>query len=313
MGHSEILEKYRKERFILLADILTILTPTYNRAMVLNDLFDSLNCQTDKQFIWLIIDDGSNDNTESLVKTFIEKADFEIKYYKKNNGGKHTALNVGFQMVTSFLTFIVDSDDVLTSDAVKEIKQYSDTVKKKDLAGVAFLRGYDELTCIGNKFPKDNDIMNDIDVRFRHKVTGDKAEVWRTDILKQYQFPVFENERFQGENYIWWQIALKYNMLYINKIIYITKYLEGGLTKSGKLLRIHCCKGGMANSRIGFDSRFPITVRMKYATLYNCYAFFAKVSLKKRLSHNKNKRLLVMAAYLPGYLVYVFWKFKYKV
>ena len=102
---------------------ITILTPTYNREKLLHKLYKSLCNQKDKDFEWIVVDDGSNDNTDEYIETIQKKADFPIRYYKKNNGGKHTALNYGCQYVKTKLVFIVDSDDTLTDDAILTIQR----------------------------------------------------------------------------------------------------------------------------------------------------------------------------------------------
>ena len=178
------------------------------------------------------------------------------------------------------------------------------------MAGISFLRGYDENKIIGDVFPTKKSIYNGIDIQFRYKITGDKAEVWRSDILKQYQFPVFDGEKFQGENYIWWQIARRYNMLYVNEIIYITKYLDGGLTLSGKKMRIKNPKGGMENSRQAFYKEFPLKTRLKYSWLYDCYAFFDNKKPSEAIKESGNKFMTAMMMPL-GYLLYKYWNVKY--
>ncbi len=289
--------------------LVTVMTPTYNREKYLGSLFESLKNQTNQKFNWLIIDDGSTDNTEELVKSFIGHCDFEIKYTKKENGGKHTALNLAFQKIDAKYTFIVDSDDVLTEDAIQLIYDNDKQVSENNLAGMSFLRGYDKNSVIGTPFP-DNGIFNDLDIRYKYKVTGDKAEVWLTEILKKYTFPVFENERFQGENYVWWQIALEYNMLYINKITYITEYLPGGLSRAGRKLRINCPLGGMENSKIAFNKKFPLKERIKRAWLYICYGKFAKKSFGDIIKSSGSPGLVALNL-LFGWALYVYWDRKY--
>lgn len=289
---------------------ITVLTPTYNRADQLQNLFESLQKQIEKRFKWLIVDDGSQDNTEEVVKSFLKKTDFEINYIKKENGGKHTALNVGFQMIDTYLTFIVDSDDVLTTNAIEEVYCNIETIKENDLCGVAYLRGYSEKECIGKLFPKSEVIDNDINIRLKCNVSGDKAEIWRTDILRQYQFPVFENERFQGENYVWWQIARRYNMLYINKIIYITEYLDGGLTKSGRAMRMRNPLGGMENSKMAFYPEFPLKTKIKCGLLYDVYGYQAKWSLRKIIKNSGSRGITCICA-LPAKILQLYWKKKY--
>lgn len=291
-------------------ELITVLTPTFNRKKQLVKLFESLQQQTNKSFKWLIIDDGSTDNTEKVVKKFVETAAFDVKYTKKENGGKHTALNLGFRMIDTYFTFIVDSDDVLTVNAIDKIYAYSDVVKRKNLSGIAFLRGYSEKECIGKPFPQNEAIDNDINIRLRKNITGDKAEVWRTDILCKYEFPVFENERFQGENYIWWQVARKYNMLYVNKIIYITEYLDGGLTKSGRAMRLRNPLGGMENSKMAFYPEFPLKIRVKCALLYDVYGYQARLSLIKIVRTSRNAWLTGLCL-IPAKLLQLYWKHRY--
>lgn len=288
-----------------------VVTPTYNRAKELVNLFDSLKRQTNLRFKWLIIDDGSKDDTQKLVQSFIcSDTPFKIEYIKKENGGKHTALNIAFQKVDSKYIFIVDSDDVLTEDAIQRIYDNDEIVMQNNLAGISFLRGYDEKAVIGTKFPEDG-IFNGLDIQYKYKVTGDKAEVWRTDILRKYSFPVFEGERFQGENYVWWKIAMEYDMLYINKITYITEYLPDGLSKAGKKLRISCPLGGMENSKVAFNKRFPLRERIKRAWLFICYGLFAKKSFFEIIRSSGAVRLIVPNLFF-GWLLYTYWRKKYK-
>lgn len=292
-------------------ELITVLTPTYNRGHLLEKCYISLINQTSKEFIWLIIDDGSTDNTFSIVQKWITENKIKIRYEYKTNGGKHTALNYAFEMLDTDLTFIVDSDDVLSSDAISTIQNDWNTYGNNSLSGISYLRGYSFKRVIGTEFPQSYFIYNDIDIHYKKHVTGDKAEIWRTDILKKYRFPEYHNEKFQGENFIWWQIALEYDMLYVNKIIYITEYLEGGLTKSGKKLRINCPLGGMDNSKIGFNNRFPLKERLKRGILYNCYRFFSKRNFRFALNNSDKHYFLVLITYLPGGLLYIYWKQKY--
>ena len=135
---------------------LTILTPTYNRETQLKALFQSLRSQTVEDFEWLIIDDGSSDNTKDVVEEFRNNAQFEIKYIYKENGGKHTALNVGIRDIDSDLTFIVDSDDTLTPNAVETILKYHDQYKnEKNLCGYSFLRLFPDGKINGKPFKED--------------------------------------------------------------------------------------------------------------------------------------------------------------
>lgn len=293
-------------------ELLTVLTPTYNRAHTLARLFRSLQNQSARNFLWMVIDDGSTDDTKQLIASIKSQADFNILYFRKENGGKHTALNFAFDRITTELTLIVDSDDMLTNDALETIETKWIQVKdNRTIAGISFLCGFSETDVIGSRFPKDDTIMNPIDVLFRYKVSGDKIVVWKSSVLTQYRFPVFPDERYQGVRSISWKIAEAYKMLYENKIICIAEYLEGGLTRLGRPLRIKCPRGGMESSKIAFGKKFPLYVRIKYAILYNCYADFAKEGVRSRLQSVDHAKLLVTLTSIPGKLLYYYWNKKY--
>lgn len=231
---------------------ITILTPTYNRAYILPQLYNSLRKQQDKSFEWLIIDDGSEDNTEYIVKSWIQQvdnpADFFIKYKKKENGGKHRAINYAIDYIKTEYTFIVDSDDYLTEDAILKIKKWLETIKgEKKIAGVAGLRGNSEYIRIGD-FPKRIEKENYIDAyntdRIKKRLTGDKAEIYKTDILRKFPFPEIEGETFLSESVVWNELAYHgYMVRWFNSIIYITEYLEDGLTKNLYKKRVENFKG----------------------------------------------------------------------
>lgn len=288
-------------------EIITIITPTYNRVKLLPRLFNSLLNQKRYNFEWLIIDDGSTDNTEYVVSTF--KTDyFHIRYFKKENGGKHTALNLSFKHINTELSFIVDSDDYLLPDATLTIEEDWKKYKRHDLCGISYLRGYSANTVIGDICSKDYCIDSFINMRFNKHINGDKAEVWVTKYLTEYQFPEIPGEKFFGESYIWIMMAKKRDMLFRNKIIYITEYIEGGLSKSGRALRIKCPLGGMISSEIIMTSEFSLYHRIKGGIAYCCYFFF---SSKRGYLRLRKHCLLKLICFVPGFFLYLIWK-RYK-
>lgn len=213
---------------------ITIFTPTYNRGDLLNVLYESLLKQEYKNFEWLIVDDGSSDNTKDVVNQFISEKKIDIKYIFQKNGGKHRAINTGIKKATGDLFFIVDSDDYLTDDALITIIDKEKSIKESNLAGLCFLRGKDEKNMIGTASKEDNIDLLQFD-RKKYGISGDKAEVFYTKILKKYKFSEYENEKFLNECIVWNKIAFDgYKLRYFNKIIYICDYLENGLTKNIK-------------------------------------------------------------------------------
>lgn len=212
---------------------LTVFTPTFNRKHLLEKLFFSLKKQSNKNFEWIIVDDGSLDQTDLLVEELKEQADFEMRYFYQKNGGKHRAINKGLDLARGNLFFIVDSDDTLTTDAVEKIfTKYKSVEEDERFAGIAFNRGFSETKIVGETF---NGTFIDCDNLHRAKknILGDKAEIYRTEILKQIKFPEIPGENFMSEVVLWNEVARRgYQIRWFNEIIYICDYLEDGLTKN---------------------------------------------------------------------------------
>ncbi|MBW4764108.1 glycosyltransferase family 2 protein [Prevotella salivae] len=295
--------------------LVTIVTPTYNRADKLPWLYESLCNQTSKDFIWLCIDDGSTDNTQDLISTYIHEqknseSPFSIQYLKKENGGKHSALNVAFRKVQTELLFIVDSDDVLIPDAINTISEdWKQTHNREKLCGIGYLRGYSADQRIGDAYTQNFVISNFITERYNKGVDGDKAEVWVTEKLRDFQYPEVKGERFISESVAWIWLAKQYDMLFVNKIIYITEYLVGGLSDSGRALRFKCPHLMAYGSLMTMSKEFSFKIRMKETLLYIVYSLFGKKSLGEIF--DCPYKLLVCINLLPGYLLYRLWKHKY--
>ena len=210
---------------------ISIFTPTFNRAYILENLYNSLVLQIYTNFEWLIVDDGSTDNTEKLVEKFINERKLDIKYIKQKNGGKHRAINRGLQEARGELFFIVDSDDTLPSISLERVLFYYEQIRfDKRFAGVVGHRGYPNGGVIGNGMKQmylDSDILGR---RYVYDIQGDMAKVLRTNIFKQFLFPEIDGENFVGESLVWNKMALHYKFRYFNEIIYYTTYREDGLT-----------------------------------------------------------------------------------
>lgn len=259
---------------------ITVLTPTYNRAKYLSKLYESLKKQTNKNFEWFIIDDGSIDETKEKVEKWKKDGVISINYMHKENGGKHKALNVAIKNINTILTFIVDSDDWLTEDAIETIEYYYNKYKdNKKIGGFSFLRKYSNGLVNGREFPKDELIDSYINVRINANMLDDKAEVYYTKILKQYPFPEFDGEKFISEDVIWIPIAKQYDMVHINKAIYIGEYLEGGLTKSDKKIKVHSPLGMMEHAKVLMYKECCFKSKCKGTILYTIYGLIANKKL----------------------------------
>lgn len=285
---------------------LSIVTPTYNRAHLLSGCYESLLSQTDKDFQWIIVDDGSTDGTRDVVMTF-DTEDFEIVYVHKENGGKHTALNASMAHIRGEYVLILDSDDYLTDTAVAQVRKgWQAYIDDPGIGIVTFLKGgsVEDPNCTAPVEREPVDIL-----RFRRNAihSTDCCEVIRRDLFLEYPFPVYPGEKFIAECALWNRVARTHKCVYINEVIYICEYLEGGLTKSGRAMRIRNPRGGMFICDLRMCKRNYLTQRIKYALLYCCYGFFAGQNPGRILSGTEHK-LLAGACMLPGYGLYLYWK-----
>ncbi len=216
---------------------VTVFTPTYNRAYILEELYKSLTEQTSFAFEWLVVDDGSWDNTGTLIESWMRtEARFPIRYYRKENGGKHRAINYGLQYARGTYLFIVDSDDRLPPDAVETICAQmvslpADMIDK--YAGICNCRGYSSSQIMGTTFEGD---FVDCTVlqRTEYGITGDKAEVFFTEVMRKYPFPEYPGENFISECAVWDKMAADgYLLRFYNVITYLCEYRDDGLTNQG--------------------------------------------------------------------------------
>lgn len=291
------------------AVFLTILTPTYNRAALLSTCFQSLCSQTSFDFEWLIVDDGSTDNTEAVVAGFPAEQ-FPIQYIKKPNGGKHTALNAAHSYIHGRYVLMLDSDDTLTTDAVAQVKDAWERWDSDPEVGIVTLLK-------GNSVENPNCIVADwempVDVMSypRNCIhSNDCCEVIRTELFRKYPFPVFPGERFLAEGALWGRVSYDCKCVYVNRVIYICEYLDGGLTKAGRAMRIRNPQGGMYHANVYMAKKNFLKKRIKNGLLYTCYGFFAGKNLRQMSAECQAKALMWLC--LPfGWLLYRMWKRQY--
>jgi len=216
--------------------LLTIFTPTYNRATTLPDLYDSLILQSNHDFNWLIVDDGSTDNTESIVNSWIIENYLSIVYYKQQNFGKHIAHNKGLELCETELFFCVDSDDKLSEDAVHVICNLNSDEETNDVLGFYLRKGDFHGIPIGDNWPKNIKyaFLNELYQKYNFK--GEMAIILKTKLIKKYCFPTFYDEKFVRETVFYDQINNIAPMRLENKVCYLFKYQEDGYTAQGMKL-----------------------------------------------------------------------------
>lgn len=285
---------------------LTILTPTYNRGYILNRLYESLLNQKNQNFEWLIIDDGSSDDTSRVVESFIKDEKLKIRYIKQNNGGKHRALNTGIKNIETELVFIVDSDDYLLPDAISEVlKLHQVYAKDNNVCGYSFLRCFPDLQINGSQFKSSPYLSDYVTCRMNEGIDGDKAEVYKTDILKKYPFLEVPNENFLFEDYVWIQMADSYKTVHVNIPIYVGDYLEDGLTKNIDKKKISNPIGMVERANVIGKSNANLTFKIKAMVMLIVYGLVAKLSFRKILDKSFNK-LLCILLYVPSQLYFKF-------
>ena len=209
---------------------ITIFTPAYNRAHTLPRTYRSLCTQSNKNFIWLIIDDGSTDTTKSLVDNWInEQTEFEIKYIYKENGGMHTAHNTAYRNITTELNVCIDSDDMLSNNAVQSIWDKWNSVKyNKICAGIIGLDADFNGNLIGKDLSATGEFTTLSDY-YANGGTGDKKLVYKTEIIKQYpDYPVFENEKYVALAYKYKLIDQDYKLATLNEVLCNVEYQQDG-------------------------------------------------------------------------------------
>ena len=291
---------------------LTIVTPTYNRERELAELYESLKAQTEPGFVWLVVDDGSTDSTEEEVRGWQREGELTLRYLKKKNGGKHTCVNLAMNWVDTELTMIVDSDDCLTEDAAARILAIHEKYRDDDsLCGYSFLRGFPDGSINGAPFPADEWKASYITARVNaDDMQADKAEVFRTEILKQYPFPEIEGENFIGEDVVWMRMARRYFMIHVNEVVYIGDYLEDGLTKNRRAHNIACPKGCVLRALEFMKPDVAMEPRLKGSIQYIVYGRFAGLTLQELIAKARFPQWAKLAA-APGEAIYRKWKKEY--
>ncbi len=287
---------------------LTVFTPTFNRAFCIQNLYESLVNQTCQDFEWLIIDDGSTDESKNLIDSWINENKIDIKYIFQQNQGMHGAHNTAYKNIKTELNTCIDSDDFMTIDAVKNILECWNSISNKYIyAGLIGLDVDKEFKIIGTKF-KDNLLETTLSGFYKNGGTGDKKVVYRTEIINKYpEYPIFEGEKYVSLGYKYLLIDQDYKLFVLNKPLVVVEYLKSGSTLN-MLNQYKKNPKGFAFIRI---------VNIKFATSF-FEIFKQSVHYVSSCIFAKNSNFLREASYkfltfsaIPfGLLLYFYIKFK---
>ncbi len=281
----------------------TIFTPTYNREGLLISLYESLKKQTFKDFEWLIVDDGSVDNTNETVQHFIKENILNISYYYKENGGKQRAYNYALDNAKGELFICLDSDDEYVSNALETILEYWKKVEKNaKIVGMGYLSTYPDGSTIGSEFPNDEMVETQFNIYNKYKVTGDKGLMFRTEVIKNYKFPVFDGEKFTTEALVYNRIAEKYEMLYINEKIEIKQYHEDGLTAKYNDLLLRNPKGNALYHNERNKHKMIFKEKIFNNAVYYKFCRVANYSFSKIFKESYSKLFLILSLPIGIYM-----------
>ena len=274
----------------------TVFTPTFNRKELLEKLYKSLQKQTFKDFEWLIVDDGSTDGTKEKVEEFLSEKKLEIKYYFKENGGKQRAYNFATEKANGELFICLDSDDEYVENGLEIILKYWKKYEKNsDIAGMGYLSTYPNREIIGSSFPEKEMISTQFEIYNKYGVKGDKGLMFRTEIIKKYKFPVFEDEKFITEAVVYNRICEKYKMVYVNEKIEIKEYQEDGLTAKYNNLLLRNPKGQALYHNEINSQKLTFKQKILNNAVYYKFCKVAGYKFGKIFKESKNKLFLIFA------------------
>ncbi|WP_445736991.1 glycosyltransferase family 2 protein [Mariniflexile sp.] len=290
---------------------LTVFTPTYNRAYCLNQVYESLIRQTYNDFIWLIIDDGSTDNTKEVVDFWMKEKKIDIIYHFQENQGMHGAHNTAYSLINTELNVCIDSDDFMPDDAVDNIiKFWCASNKDEKIAGIIGLDSYKDGRIVGNELPNNVLISTLEDLQHKYKIKGDKKLIYRTEIVKKYRsYPIFKNERFVPLGTLYLLIDKDYDLLCYNKVLCIVEYLEDGSSRNIFKQYKKNPKGFQYARIVNMQYSKYFKVQLRNAIHYVSHSLFIK---DRKLFSKTPKPLITIMVFPMGILLYIYMKLKTK-
>ena len=289
--------------------LITVFTPAFNRAHTIWRTYQSLCRQTCKDFIWMVIVDGSTDNTAELVLKWKENSEFEIIYIYQQNQGMHGAHNTAYQNITTELNVCIDSDDYMPDDAIELITKFWRKIGSDKYAGIIGLDVDLNQQIIGTEFPNNLKETTLTDF-YANGGKGDKKLVYRTEVIKKYpEYPIFDNEKYVGLAYKYMLIDQNYTLLTINRPLVVVEYQQDG--SSNNMLHQYW------NNPKGFafyrktEMVLAPTLKRRFMSCIH-YVSSSIISKNKNFIKESPKKLLTILSILPGFGLFLYIKFKIK-
>lgn len=281
--------------------ILTIFTPTYNRMATLPRLYESLAAQNATDFEWLVVDDGSSDDTPRLLQRYMEEASFPIRYERKENGGKHTAYNRGLELAEGDYFFCVDSDDLLAPGAVRQILQAAN-LREKNRGIVAYKEDLSGRR-LSEEFPSELESCPFYELSLVHGCSGEFSLVFPTELARQFPFPVFEGERFVTESVVYDRIQCEMRLLPV--ALTVCEYQSDGYSNDSNALMVRNPKGYCLYFLQRIDLMPGFKNRLVCAGKYWCFRW---ISGSKTLRYSGEHRFALLAGWFAGVAFRLYYK-----
>jgi glycosyltransferase involved in cell wall biosynthesis len=262
--------------------------------------------QTCKDFVWLVVDDGSTDATKELIDSWIAENKITIQYIFKKNEGMHSGHNVAINNITTELNMCIDSDDYLPDDAIKKIIDFWNNNKKESWAGLIGLDAFKDGKIVGTSFPENLNECKYSLLKSKYKVTGDKKFVYKTDIIKKYpEYPIFEGEKFVPLNYKYLLIDQDYDLGVIDDVLCIVEYMPDGSSKNIIKQYIRNPKGFSHERKIRMKFAPSFKERLKNSIHYVSCSILLK---NFNFINESTNRILTITAIPFGIMLFFFLK-----
>lgn len=282
---------------------LTIFTPTYNRADKLNKVYNSLVKQDCIDFEWLIIDDGSSDNTEEVVNSFISEAPFIIRYFKKTNGGKHTAHNMALELASGKYFMCLDSDDYLADNILKELSM--SLCKLSFSEGLIAYKSDIDGRLLSSEFPENIELVTTFELTSKYNCRGEFVLIYPTEILGLYPFPVYDNERFITECVLYDRLDAVCKMQFLRKTLMICEYQVDGYSQNLNKIMKENPMGYCMYFMQRIDLQDDLIKKLIYAAKYWSFRIFSRNNKCKYMGKNN---VLTLVALPIGCLFWLYYK-----
>ena len=290
---------------------VTILSPAYNKGKTIRRTFESLLHQTNYQFEWVIVNDGSTDDTQDIISTF-HTDKFPIRIFNKENEGLNRTWNKGVKLSRGELIMRVDPDDFITNDAIEQVLKYKPLLDKDEkLCSVVFLTKFSNGKIVGTTPIKTVHRSNFIDYRLVEKAKGDRMEIVKKKIFEENPMPEIEGEKFCLESVMWQNIATHYDALYVPYPIYVREYNEVSITSN----LTHVMRSNPKGALLTYSKYIRILLLKKKKGVkvwhelmtnginYFRYGFCANTSLLRIVKNVP--AFITLLFFLPGFIFFV--------